>query len=60
MQQRHHSRRRFLVAVTGAAVSLAAKPLFGKSQDLTSLTLKEASGLLRRKTASPAISLRPA
>jgi len=53
MQQRHHSRRRFLVAVTGAAVSLAAKPLFGKSQDLTSLTLQEASVLLRRKTASP-------
>jgi len=53
MQQCHHSRRRFLVEVTGAAVSLAAKPLFGKSQDITSLTLKEASGLLRRKTASP-------
>ena len=53
MQQRHHSRRRFLVAVTGVAVSLAAKPLFGKSQDLTSLTLQEASVLLRRKTASP-------
>jgi aspartyl-tRNA(Asn)/glutamyl-tRNA(Gln) amidotransferase subunit A len=53
MQQRHHSRRNFLVAVTNAAVSLAAKPLFGKSQDLTSLTLQEASVLLRRKTASP-------
>jgi len=53
MQQCHHNRRRFLVAVTGAAVSLAAKTLFGKSQDLTSLTLQEASVLLRRKTASP-------
>jgi aspartyl-tRNA(Asn)/glutamyl-tRNA(Gln) amidotransferase subunit A len=32
---------------------LGCETFFGKSQDLTSLTLKEASVLLRRKTASP-------
>lgn len=53
MQQCRYSRRRFLVAVAGTAVGLAAKPVFGRSQDLTSLTLKEASDLFRRKTASP-------
>jgi aspartyl-tRNA(Asn)/glutamyl-tRNA(Gln) amidotransferase subunit A len=54
MQQCHHSRRRFLVAVTRAAVSLVTKPLFGKIPGPHQLdALKEASGLLRRKTASP-------
>jgi aspartyl-tRNA(Asn)/glutamyl-tRNA(Gln) amidotransferase subunit A len=53
MKPCRHSRRSFLIAAAGAAVGLAAKPVFGKSQNLTSLTLKEASDLLRRKTASP-------
>ena len=47
------SRRNFLAAATFAAAGVALKPAFGESQDLASLTLKEASELLRRKKASP-------
>jgi aspartyl-tRNA(Asn)/glutamyl-tRNA(Gln) amidotransferase subunit A len=36
-----------------ASVSVALPPTFGESQDLSFLTLKEASELLRRKTVSP-------
>jgi aspartyl-tRNA(Asn)/glutamyl-tRNA(Gln) amidotransferase subunit A len=36
-----------------AAAGVALKPAFGESQDLAFLTLKQASELLRRKTASP-------
>ena len=53
MQSYPHSRKSFLVAATNAVVGLALKPAFGKSQDLASLTLKEASELLRSKNASP-------
>jgi aspartyl-tRNA(Asn)/glutamyl-tRNA(Gln) amidotransferase subunit A len=53
MQPYPHSRRSFLVAATAAAVGLALKPALGESQDLAALTLKRASGLLRRKAASP-------
>jgi|SRR5437667_1828667 len=53
MQSYPHSRRGFLVAATNAVVGLALKPAFGKSQDLASLTRKEASELLRSKNASP-------
>jgi len=53
MQPYPHSRRSFLVAAAAAAVGLALKPAFGEAQDLATLTLKQASELLRRKTASP-------
>lgn len=45
------SRRSFLAAT--AAAGLPLKPAFAASQDLSSLTLKAASDLLRRKAASP-------
>jgi len=45
------SRRQFLAGVGAAACAL--KPVFAKSQDLTGLTLKKASELLRSKGASP-------
>jgi aspartyl-tRNA(Asn)/glutamyl-tRNA(Gln) amidotransferase subunit A len=48
-----HSRRSFLLAATTAAVGLALKPAFWESADLATLTLKQASELLRHKTASP-------
>jgi aspartyl-tRNA(Asn)/glutamyl-tRNA(Gln) amidotransferase subunit A len=47
------SRRSFLVSATVASARVILEPAFGESQDLASLTLKEASELLRRKTASP-------
>ncbi len=53
MQPNPLSRRSFLVAATIAAAGVTLRPAFGESQDLASLTLKEASELLRRKTASP-------
>ena len=53
MQRHSLSRRSFLAAATFAAAGVALKPTFGESQDLASLTLKEASELLRRKKASP-------
>ena len=53
MQSYPHSRRGFPVAATNAVIGLALKPAFGKSQDLASLTRKEASELLRSKNASP-------
>jgi aspartyl-tRNA(Asn)/glutamyl-tRNA(Gln) amidotransferase subunit A len=53
MQTCIHSRRRFLLAAATAAVGLALKPTFGESEDVATLTLKQASELLRRKTASP-------
>ena len=47
------SRRTFLAAGIGTAASWALKPAFGQSQDLASLTLKQASDLLRTKAVSP-------
>ena len=46
------SRRSFLAAGVGAA-AWAVTPAFAQSQDLTGLTLKKASELLRSKGASP-------
>ncbi|HEY7337218.1 MAG TPA: amidase [Bryobacteraceae bacterium] len=46
------SRRDFLAAGIGAA-TWALTPAFGQTQDLTELTLKRASELLRSKAASP-------
>jgi aspartyl-tRNA(Asn)/glutamyl-tRNA(Gln) amidotransferase subunit A len=46
------SRRTFLAAGMGAA-AWALTPAFAESQDLTALTLKKASGLLRSKGTSP-------
>jgi aspartyl-tRNA(Asn)/glutamyl-tRNA(Gln) amidotransferase subunit A len=53
MKPHLHSRRSFLVAATIATAGVTLKPVFGESQDLANLTLKQASELLRRKTASP-------
>jgi len=47
------SRRSFLVRATIAAAGAALEPAFGQTQELALLTLKQASELLRRKTASP-------
>ena len=44
------TRREFLIAGVAAAVSQGS--VFGQSKDLTALTLKQASELLRRKEAS--------
>jgi aspartyl-tRNA(Asn)/glutamyl-tRNA(Gln) amidotransferase subunit A len=46
------SRRNFLITGLGAT-TFAAQPLLGTSEDLATLTLKEAQELLRRKSASP-------
>src|SRR4030095_14198051 len=46
------TRREFLIAGVAAAVSQGS--VFGQSKDLTSLTLKQASELLRRKETSAA------
>ena len=48
----NQSRREFLAASIGAA-AWAAAPTFAEAQDLTALTLKKASELLRSKAASP-------
>src|SRR4030095_2617308 len=45
------SRREFLKA--GSAAAVATLPVFGASQDLATLTLKQASDLIRRKDVSP-------
>ena len=47
-----YSRREFLGAGIGATVSLAAKPVFGEVPDITGMTLKKASDLIRSKTIS--------
>src|SRR5690349_17681875 len=47
------SRRTFLIAATTAAAGIALKPVYGESQDLASLSLREASELVRRKDVSP-------
>ena len=46
------SRREFVAAGLGAA-AWSALPAFGVPQDFASLTLKQASDLLRRRDASP-------
>jgi aspartyl-tRNA(Asn)/glutamyl-tRNA(Gln) amidotransferase subunit A len=46
------SRRTFLTTGVGA-VAWAAKPTLGAPQDLTALTLRQASQMLRRKAVSP-------
>ena len=51
MRSAHHSRRSFLAGA--AAAGLTLKTAFGTPQDPASMTLKEASELLRRKAASP-------
>ena len=48
----HLSRREFVATVLGAAAS-SALPAFAASQDLATLTLKQASDLIRRREASP-------
>jgi aspartyl-tRNA(Asn)/glutamyl-tRNA(Gln) amidotransferase subunit A len=47
-----HSRRGFLAAGIGAA-TWASKPVFGAPQDLASLTLRQASQMVRAKAVSP-------
>jgi aspartyl-tRNA(Asn)/glutamyl-tRNA(Gln) amidotransferase subunit A len=47
------SRRAFLAAGVGVAASLSLKPVFGQTRDLASLSLKQASELLRTKAVSP-------
>src|SRR5579862_9811908 len=47
------TRRSFLQTSAMATASVALRPTFGESQDLSFLTLKEASELLRRKAVSP-------
>ena len=47
------SRRKFLTASAATAATWALRPAFGQSQDLASLTLKQASDLLRTKNVSP-------
>ena len=46
-----HSRRSFMAGA--GAVAWAAKPLFGTTQDLAALTLRQASQMLRDKAVSP-------
>lgn len=46
-------RRSFLIAATTAAAALDLKPALAESEDLATLTLKQASDLVRRKAASP-------
>ena len=48
----HVSRREF-VAIGAAAAAGATLPLYAQGRDLTTLTLKQASELLRRKETSP-------
>jgi aspartyl-tRNA(Asn)/glutamyl-tRNA(Gln) amidotransferase subunit A len=48
----HVSRREFVAAGVGAAV-WSTLPAFAQSQDLASLTLKQASDLVRRRSVSP-------
>ena len=50
--RRSYSRREFVAAGLGAA-AWSTLPAFGQSQDLASLTVKQASDLLRRRGASP-------
>jgi aspartyl-tRNA(Asn)/glutamyl-tRNA(Gln) amidotransferase subunit A len=47
------SRRTFLTAGIGTAALWALRPAAGQSRDLASLTLKQASDLLRTKAVSP-------
>lgn len=47
-----HDRRTFLAVAMSAAAGLALRPTIGLTQDLTGLTLKRASELLRTKAAS--------
>jgi aspartyl-tRNA(Asn)/glutamyl-tRNA(Gln) amidotransferase subunit A len=47
------SRRTFLAAGVGTAALWALKPALGQSRDLASLTVKQASDLLRTKAVSP-------
>ena len=53
MEPNRLSRRSFLALTTMAAAGMTLKPALGESQDLTYLTLKETSELVRRKTVSP-------
>ena len=48
-----HDRRSILAAGIGIITGLALKPSLGGSQDLASLTLKQASQLLKSRAASP-------
>jgi aspartyl-tRNA(Asn)/glutamyl-tRNA(Gln) amidotransferase subunit A len=51
--QPSYPRRTFLAAGAGSAAWLALQPVFGETQDLAGLSLKQASELLRKKAASP-------
>ena len=53
MEPHLQSRRSFLVAAATASIGLALKPASVESQDVASLTLKEASEMVRRKAVSP-------
>jgi len=53
MHRSTQSRRNFILAASATAAGVALKPASAESQDLTALTLKQASELLRRKAASP-------
>ena len=48
----HFSRREFVAMGVGTAAS-SALPAFAASQDLATLTLKQASDVIRRREASP-------
>ena len=50
-----HDRRSFLAAGFGMAAGLVLRPCFGESQDVASLTLKQASELLRSQAGAPRI-----
>src|SRR6185437_712112 len=53
MSLRSQSRRDFLASAVVATAAVAATPASAASQDLTALTLKQASDLVRNKTVSP-------
>jgi hypothetical protein len=53
MESNGVSRRSFLAGAATAAIGLTLRPAFGQSQDLSYLTLKDASELVRSKTVSP-------
>ena len=48
-----YSRREFLHTGIGATAWWAARPAFSEAPDITGMTLKKASDLIRSKTVSP-------
>jgi aspartyl-tRNA(Asn)/glutamyl-tRNA(Gln) amidotransferase subunit A len=53
MKPHLHDRRNFIASGLGIAAGLALRPCFGESEDLASLTLKQALELLKRGAVSP-------